>query len=385
MTKIKKVFFLFMLPFNKEDWIRYDMQYLIDSGIEPIYVDLSKIFFKSPVEVPTLEEMKPFRIVINSKKELKDLMIANNSNSILALDTPLRSNTTWLYRMITSVGIKYIGLNTRWFPRGLRNKDKKAQFKKINLSYLFKKLKFELEYHASRKFVNKAEAVFIANNKSKKLDKVTNSKTLVYYSHSSDYDQAMLSDDKLSEDYIVFIDVYYPHHPDLKIYGLLTDESSEVYHDNMNKLFHKLEEKTGKKVIICAHPRRPKDKSVEFDFPVVYNQTAKYLKQASLVVNHYSTAVNYAVIYNKPILYVTMDAFSKNGSAKLIDIISSRLGSVVINGNDLQNLDIDNNYKSYHHINKELYQKFLSENIIHDKSSKKRFGEDLMNCISKIV
>ncbi len=371
-----------MLPFNKEDFIRYDMKYLEDHGIKPYYLDLSNLFFNSEIESPTTPDLIPYYKSFRNRKDFKTFLLENKKDSILALDLPLRAKTTWLYRMMTSVDIHYIGLNTRWFPRGLRNKDKIAQFKKITLPYLLKKLKFELEYQTCRKFVRKADAVFIPNNKSKKYDQVLSKKTLTYFSHSSDYDQAMLSEGNISEEYIVFIDVYYPHHPDLKLYGLLTSESSASYHDNMNNLFRLLEEKTGKKVIICAHPRRPRDKKNEFEFPLVYNKTAEYIKKAALVVNHYSTAVNYVVIYNKPLLFVTMDAFSENGSKKLIEIVASRLGSTIINGNQLNLADLNN--QDYLKINDKLYQEFLHENIIHKQSSKRRFGEDLLNCISKI-
>ena len=377
-----KIFFLFMLPFNKEDFIRYDMKFLEEQGVKPYYLDLSNLFFKSEIESPTTPDLIPYFKSFKNRKDFKAFMLENKDDSILALDLPLRAKTTWLYRMMTNVNIHYIGLNTRWFPRGLRNKDKKAQLKKITLPYLLRKLKFELEYQTCRKFVRKADAVFIPNNKSKKYNQVISEKTLKYYSHSSDYDQAMLSEGNVSEEYIVFIDVYYPHHPDLKLYGLLTSESTEDYHKNMNHLFKLLEEKTGKKVIICAHPRRPKDRENEFEFPLVYNKTSEYIKKAALVVNHYSTAVNYVVIYNKPLLFVTMDAFSENGSKKLIEIVASRLGSTIINGNHLNSADLDN--QDYLKINNKLYQEFLNENIIHSQSSKNRFGKDLLNCISKI-
>lgn len=380
--EFKKIFFLFMLPFNEEDFIRYDMEFLENNDIKPYYLDLSNLFFYSEIESPTTPKLIPYLKSFKNRKELKTFMLENKEDSILALDLPLRSKTTWLYRMITAVDMHYIGLNTRWFPRGLRNKDKKAQLKKVTLSYLLKKIKFEIEYQTCRKFVRKADAIFIPNNKSKKYKQVQSEKTLTFFSHSSDYDQAMLSEGEISEEFIVFIDVYYPHHPDLKLYGLLTSESSADYHNNMNHLFRLIEKQTGKKIIICAHPRRPKDKQNEFEFPVVYNKTSEYIKKAALVINHYSTAVNYVVIYNKPLLFVTMDAFSENGSKKLIEIIASRLGSPIINGNQINTIDL--NRQDYLKINNKLYQEFLNENIIHSQSSKNRFGKDLLTCLTKI-
>lgn len=379
-----KVYFLFMLPFNREDWIRYDMSYLEKQGVTPCYLDLSNLFFNSHIEKPTTPELLPYLKTFKTRKELKQFMREEKEDSILALDLPLRAKTTWLYRMMTSVGIHYVGLNTRWFPRGLRNKDKKAQLKKVNAPYLFKKLKFELEYQTCRKFVRKADAVFVPNNKTKKLNKVTSGKTLTYYTHSSDFDQAMLTQGDVSNDYIVFIDVYYPHHPDLKLYGLTTSESSAHYHKSMNTLFRMLEQKTGKKVVICAHPRRPRDQKTEFDYPIVYNKTSEYIKKAALVVNHYSTAVNYVVIYNKPLLFITIDAFKENGSGKLIEIIASRLGSTIVNANHLSEAQFQENYKEYLTVNTQLYKDFLNENIVHSQSSRQRFGKDLIDCMEKI-
>lgn len=381
MTKIKKVFFLFMLPFNREDWLRYDMKYLIEKGIEPYYVDLSNLFFNTEIEKPTTQDLLPYLKTFETKKDFKDFLIENKSDSILALDLPLRSKTTWLYRIITSLDIRYIGLNTRWFPRGLRNKDKIAQLKRITPRYLYNKLRFEIEYQSYRKKMRKADAVFLPNDKSRKYSKVTNDNTKIYYSHSSDYDRSMLSKDDESDEYIVFIDVYYPDHPDLKLYSLATSDSSEEYHENMNKMFHILEERTGKKVIICAHPRRPRDKKHGFEFPIVYNKTAEYIKQAYLVVNHYSTAVNYVVIHNKPMLFVTLDAFSSNGDQKLIEIMASRLGSSIINVDHLDELNIKDTDLI---INKDLYSEFMNENIKHSKSKATRFGADLVDLIEKL-
>jgi hypothetical protein len=229
--------------------------------------------------------------------------------------------------------------------------------------------------------MRKADAVFLPNDKSRKYSKVTNDNTKIYYSHSSDYDRSMLSKDDESDEYIVFIDVYYPDHPDLKLYSLATSDSSEEYHKNVNKMFHILEERTGKKVIICAHPRRPRDKKHGFEFPIVYNKTAEYIKQAYLVVNHYSTAVNYVVIHNKPMLFVTLDAFSSNGDQKLIEIMASRLGSSIINVDRLDELNIKDTDLI---INKDLYSEFMNENIKHSKSKATRFGADLVDLIEKL-
>jgi hypothetical protein len=87
-------------------------------------------------------------------------------------------------------------------------------------------------------------------------------------------------------------------------------------------------------VTIASHPRSDYDnKSFKFSFPILKDQTLELIKQASVVVSHGSTALQWAVITRKTIMLVTTDELNKSNFKRTTEASAFALGKDAVNLN----------------------------------------------------
>lgn len=102
----------------------------------------------------------------------------------------------------------------------------------------------------------------------------------------------------------VFLDQCFPFHPDFQVVRSKAPVTEARYYPSLCVFFDKLEQKSGLRVVIAAHPRAPKDKDLFAGREVVYGQGLELAQRAALVLAHTSTAVNFAVMYLTPLLFL---------------------------------------------------------------------------------
>lgn len=157
--------------------------------------------------------------------------------------------------------------------------------------------------------------------------------------HSLDYDvyldyvrQRSLPGESLNGT-CVFIDDAMTHHSDFSLLKIkpLTDEE---YFPAINRFFEVIERKTGLRVVIAAHPRSRYENmpDVFSGREVVKGKTVDLIAKCSLVVTHMSTAVSFAVLFNKPLLLVQTEEMSRHPVLnRSIRCLAEALGERVIN------------------------------------------------------
>lgn len=141
--------------------------------------------------------------------------------------------------------------------------------------------------------------------------------------HSLDYDTYLqyingTDDEDLKkiekrEKRIVFIDEGLAGHCDWDILNI-NPLDAHGYSAELKKFFEWIENLTGARVVIAAHPRSPKD-ILESLFPgveIVYGETIELTARGILIVAHYSTAVSFAVLFKKPLMLVKTTEMLKN-------------------------------------------------------------------------
>ena len=133
-------------------------------------------------------------------------------------------------------------------------------------------------------------------------------------------------------EYCVFLDEAATHHPDFDIIGVKHIDENRYYH-SMNKLFDKIEKETGYKVIIAAHPRSKYEQTPDVfgKREIIKGKTIELVANSSLVVAHSSTSINFAVLFNKPILIVETSDMQKRGNLDFTDTMANALGLKPIN------------------------------------------------------
>jgi hypothetical protein len=109
------------------------------------------------------------------------------------------------------------------------------------------------------------------------------------------------------EPYIVFLDQAKENHPHWKtLYGYNPFER-RGYYSQIETLLRRLSDTYGMPVLVALHPRSPdKDPRPYNGFQTFQDRTPSLVKGASLVVVQDSTAVSFAVLGRKPVVFVEM-------------------------------------------------------------------------------
>jgi len=157
--------------------------------------------------------------------------------------------------------------------------------------------------------------------------------------NSSDYDKYLQIIGKESmglDKYVVFLDEYFPFHPDFLMFATKVVDSEE-YYESINQFFFEIEQRYNVKVIIAAHPKAEKYHSRNFfnGREVFFNRTAELVKDSEFVLAHMSTSISFSVLFKKPIAFITTDGLIRNMpfEAELIAHMANVLNCVCYNTN----------------------------------------------------
>jgi len=137
--------------------------------------------------------------------------------------------------------------------------------------------------------------------------------TRILWGHSFDYDVYLNELQRPSEapaaPTAVFLDECIPNHPDYAQIGIPAPCRDEEYYPPLGRFFDWVEKNHGLKVVIAAHPRSDYGESRPFgNRPVVKGKTAELVRTCQCVMSHASTSVNFAVLFNKPLVFLTLSA-----------------------------------------------------------------------------
>lgn len=149
--------------------------------------------------------------------------------------------------------------------------------------------------------------------------------------HNLNYDKVLALDRQVprTESYAVYIDQNLPGDHQVQVDG---EEmiSERMFWERMQGLFDRLKIETGiEEVVVCAHPNRSQaslDRISSF-CRVVQFETEKWIRDCSLVIAHASTALDFAVVFDKPLCFVEFPEMRRNQQyAKMIRAYANKLG-----------------------------------------------------------
>ncbi|KIC63419.1 hypothetical protein [Chryseobacterium taiwanense] len=319
---INKVVYIGYQPLTEKVKEDFYFKNLKEKGIKIEYWDLSEVYFKDLFN-DQLED--DFIVKINSFSILEDLIKQQDK-----LNTLFLSNITFEYRVLTLYRLlsKY-KCKTSFFARGalpfatstshVENfifKLKKA----FDLNLLFGYVKNKYAYFLKKKGIVKPYSlVFRAGEKGIQTigvgSDIENEKSKIIDVNSFDYDKYVKtknSKNLMVNKYCVFLDEYFPFHPDFEMLKIRTIEPNE-YYDNLNRFFNLVENKLNVEVIIAAHPKA--DKYREKDFfnkrKVFFNKSAELSRYSEFVIAHCSSSISFAVLNKKPILTLTSNSIKE--------------------------------------------------------------------------
>jgi hypothetical protein len=203
--------------------------------------------------------------------------------------------------------------------------------------------------------------------------------------HSLDYDlfikereTAERDVDVPLQDYAVFLDQFLPFHPDFFYLGMPFPVKAEDYYPKLNLFFKRVEGELGLKVVVGAHPKSYYERLPDYfaGRKVIRGHTIKLVRDAKLVLVHDSAALNFVVLYHKPVLFLSY-ALHPGWIGRInIDRTASLFGKQPINLDDLPSkIDWQGEFKVNEAAYKIYQEKFIKQSGSTDKPSWQIFAD----------
>jgi hypothetical protein len=133
--------------------------------------------------------------------------------------------------------------------------------------------------------------------------------------------------------YAVFLDEDFVYHSDFDVAGVKPPLSESEYYPTLNRFFRDFENATGLEVVFSAHPRsnyaaRP---NLLDGRPFVLGGTAELVQCATIVLTHVSTAQSFAVLWGKPLAFLTSNELRACRYGPMIDARARLFNKAAIN------------------------------------------------------
>ncbi len=386
---IKKIIFFTEVHFLKWDYQRFGIEILERNGFQVEVYDftplLNKNFYKK-IKIPDPIVWSGHHVFHTKKKALETLSKLKDDCFVIFLMVP-RIDLFFLFKVISKNKIFYgfFACNStpminckKIFARKLYERFRDINFLKIKNKFL--------SFFPWRLFcIMPANLVFAGGRESTWLRFPVDEKSKIIWAHASNYDRYMEERLDISveshKNFFVFLDEFYPFHPDYFFHGITPKISPNEYYSLLCIFFDYIEKMYNISVIIAVHPRSDYENKPDYFHgrEIVKNKTASLVKNAVAVICHASSSIDYAVLFEKPLIFVTTDKLNKSYIANYIEILTECLGKRAVNIEKEINLS-----KNEFEINREKYSEYKNKYIKKDGTEDLPIWQIVANSIKKI-
>jgi hypothetical protein len=378
----KKIIFLLFNPLDERNYQRYGFSVFEKNGWDiECWIFYDKIFKdKTPIKKEYVYTLKSFFDCIKRIKKLpKDFIFIDLSKRDFI--------SYFLQRLMIIKGGKRVLITVTEYPYIKNISVKTFLFQKFsykNLKFFIEKLiRISINLTIIKALTPKPNYHFLcgyeAYDKARKISK----KTEIIEIHCLNYDNYLnLKDKPIDEKYkdsIVYLDQDYEGNYTYALEGEIHPTSKEDHWNSLNNLFEKLSIKFNKKIIIAAHPRRNRKAGINTPHQVIFDETANLIKNAFLIIGHDSISLEYAIMFNKPVMFITTNQIQKDKQSLWIKKFADEFGKAPINIDNPVNLN-DNKILSF---DKNIYNRYLERYIKTPNSYNGNFWNNFINFFEK--
>lgn len=386
------IFFIHRFPFTKEAYNRDEFEFLMSQGFNVKFLDIANFLKRTRFEKNDPPALRDSILSFPSKTSFAEFLIKNKRNSIIVTDVGLLTKTSWMYLAIAKSNIPYVLFENTTLPSlGVNSgfshqKVKLVKFiRRLNLKKFVQKPLDLVQYNMAKYLAKPAEMIITSKQRLNTEKAVLLGKnTALKYTMTLDYKVAMNAPSRceFKEPYAVFIDQYFIHHPDFKTNYILHYFTANQYYSQLNIFLKAYSAKTGLKVLIAAHPRRQAQQRSDFDpdFELHFNRTAELIRHSETVLLHFSTAINFAVIFNKPFLLLDSPLFDKSNIRSEIEMISSYFDKSPLNMSAPDELTM----MQKDHANLAKYKEYQDSYIKHPEADEDTLGMNILQVIETL-
>jgi len=359
--------------FLERDYSRYGIA-ILKKNFSVDVIDLSIIksrrsykFYKS-LKLKKITQPKNlidlFKIL---KKKKYDFIIDYSENSLIEIII------RFYIKISEAKIIKYLGgIKPRIFYDDLEYSKTIVETKRI-LSWLkYKSLKLLNKYLIDLVIVTGRDYYYQRSL----VDSVKN----ILYSHTYDYNTYNKLKKKTNhpKKYFLYIDQNFINHPDFYIKKRRPFVDQKFYTD-LEIFFSKIEKKYKIPVKIAIHPKTTVENNIFTNRKRISKEkTSLLIKNCKHVFAHYSTAISFAVLFKKPMTFLTSNDLKKIRQGYQTKIMSKTLDSQLLNIDEKKKFKLMNSY------NQDRYLNYKQNYVIHPKSDKKDTWILLTNYLKKL-
>lgn len=360
--EVKKVVILVSSPFNQRDRERFGVEILQKNGFEVKVWDFTP--FLNPWRwksfIPDGKSNFEEYYVFYTKKEAISAISELTNYCLIVCVINYSYETIFLYRAISRYRLPYCLVLYNWISYDI-NSHKNISKRLGNLTlrklleYLFLKIPYKLLGIKPVKIVLMLGGEF--NLSRQPVDKTTE----IIKSHYFDYDIYLKEIQKPAEfdDHMaVFLDHYLPFHPD---WGTSARLDPSEYYPLLCKFFDCLDKNYGIHVVIAAHPRSAYENLPDYfnGRRIIRDKTAELVRRCKFVIAHHSASTSFAVLFRKPVIFVTTDKLKQIQLGEMTDFMASMFNKVPINLSGDFKVDLDRELM----VDDDVYKKYETDYI----------------------
>jgi len=341
INSINRIIIFFEIPFNWDSYSRFGIETLIKNNFHVEVWDFSSFLYGEfeQQEVMSVHHDKFKYYRFTKKDEIEDVLSLLTRSDFVNCFIGFSYRTFFIYKILSKKNIDYSIPLFNTIPVTNNKKNRKSK----NFRSLIKKIvvlkKKTIFDHIINKIIRNHYGVFgikpatlciAGGTASMDVNQFPCDRTTkILWTHSMDYDIFLQNAGKnlsLYSGCAIFLDDFLPFHPDFTMINEKAPITPEEYYPKLCTFFSYLERNFGVRIIIAAHPRSTYEKLPDYfeSRPIIRGETAQLVKECSFVIVHASTSINFAILYQKPIIFLTMDAFNKNEGI-------SRMGEIIEN------------------------------------------------------
>lgn len=376
MKKVEKIIVITAYPFNQRDYDRFGIELLRSNGLTVEIWDITSCLHKKINDQLATEDTSNFKglHIFKEKGDIVSAISSLDKGCIINCFIEYSIRTFFIFRAISKQQIKYSVFGMASFPnpypiqnsfiRRIVSIPKKVASLKINEIIQHSLNKILLNYYFLF-CISPASIIILGGEKSTGCSSYpVNKKTTRLWTHMPDYDIYLHDKTEINgtcKKSGVFLDEYFPLHPDFLCMGIDFPISPDNYYPKICNFFKILEKRMNTEIVIAAHPRSDYENLPDYfcGRSIIKGKTGHLVKESSFVIAHMSTSIDFAVLYHKPIVFITSDDLQKMNSGKnisglYIQAIASELGKKPINIDNLSGFNLDKEME----INEEAYIRY---------------------------
>jgi len=376
---INNIVFFVASPLTNRDYERYGAEIFLGNGFNVFFYDVSPYLYPELHKKSVLHDRYDGDNVTSfySKHEIIGSIKDLSKDTFVIFLMHYRVNSFFIYSYLSKLNLNYaisiLNIIPN-YPSSVRVIARHyLQISKFKPSAIISKIKNIIFSARFAKYLGiKSPSMLLLGGKASinhHQAALANVETKNLWLHTFDYDNYLneVNNDKKINSKVtkkaVFIDSPSPRFKkDALIPGISNPLTEERFYPSLCRLFDEIESHLGVSVQIAGHPGSNHSLNPEyFGGRLTFSgNTCEMIKGADIVINRNSTAMNYAVIYNKPLIFITSNEAKKsNWLSSGITLMASSVGKIPINIDSLDNI----NWNDHNKIDKDAYSWYFQEYI----------------------